>query len=126
MLNFSPEKLLLVALIAMIVLGPSHLPQAARTLGRFMAEMRRMSSSFQDEVRDAISEPTDAFHSAIADFRPAMNVRSSVRDAISTTFSPPSAASDSRPAATPQATPSAPPPLASPGPLAAPDDPALN
>jgi hypothetical protein len=110
----------------MIVLGPSRLPQAARTLGRFMAEMRRMSSSFQDEVRDAIGEPTEAFHSAIADFRPAMNVRSSVRDAISTTFAPPAAASGSLPSADPPATPGAPPPLASPGPLAAPDDPALN
>ncbi len=125
MLNFSPEKLLLVALIAMIVLGPSRLPQAARTLGRFMAEMRRMSSSFQDEVRDAIGEPTEAFHSAIADFRPAMNVRSSVRDAISTTLRLPPA-SGSLPSADPPATPGAPPPLASPGPLAAPDDPALN
>jgi sec-independent protein translocase protein TatB len=126
MLNFSPEKLLLVALIAMIVLGPSRLPQAARTLGRFMSEMRRMSASFQDEVRDAIGEPTEAFHSAIADFRPAMNVGSSVRDAISTTFAPPSAASGSLPPAAPQSTPGAPPPLATPGPLAAPDDPALN
>ncbi len=126
MLNFSPEKLLLVGLIAMIVLGPSRLPQAARTMGRFMAEMRRMSSSFQDEVRDAMGEPTEAFHSAIADFRPAMNVRSSVRDAISTTFAPPSAPSGSVPPAAQPGAPATPPPLASPGPLAAPDDPALN
>jgi sec-independent protein translocase protein TatB len=128
MLNFSPEKLFLVALIAMIVLGPSRLPHAARTLGRFMAEMRRMSSSFQDEVRDAIGEPTEAFHSAVAEFRPALNVRSSVRDAISTTFAPPSTTNDSLPPAAPQAIPGMPPPAppATPGPLATPDDPALN
>jgi sec-independent protein translocase protein TatB len=125
MLNFSPEKLLLVALIAMIVLGPSRLPQAARTLGRLMAELRRMSAGFQDEVRDAIAEPTEAFHSAIADFRPAMNVRSSVRDVISTTFAPPAAASGSLPPASQEASPAPPPPV-TPGLLAAPDDPALN
>lgn len=129
MLNFSPEKLFLVALIAMIVLGPSRLPQAARTLGRLMTELRRMSAGFQDEVRDAIGEPTEAFQSAIADFRPVMNVRSSVRDAISTTFTPPSTASGSLPPASPQATtgaPPLPPPSVTPGLVAAPDDPALN
>jgi sec-independent protein translocase protein TatB len=126
MLNFSPEKLLLVALIAMVVLGPSRLPQAARTLGRFMADLRRMSASFQDEVRDAIGEPTEAFHSAIADFRPVMNVSSSVREAISNTFTPPGAATGSLPSAPPQATPGVPPPPVTPDVLVAPDDPALN
>ena len=35
-LNFSPEKLFLVGLIALVVLGPNRLPQAARTLGRLV------------------------------------------------------------------------------------------
>ncbi len=128
MLNFSPEKLFLVALIALVVLGPHRLPQAARTLGRFMAEMRRMSASFQDEVRDALGEPTEAFSSAIAEFRPPANLRQ-----LGTRRHHHHADARSRgrgrcprrppprrplPAATPQP--------ATPGPLAAPDDPALN
>ena len=74
MLNFSPEKLFLVGLIALVVLGPNRLPQAARTLGRFMAELRRMSASFQDEVRGAIGEPTDAVPLGRSpEFRPPSN-----------------------------------------------------
>ena len=34
MFNVGPEKLLLLFIIALIVLGPSKLPDAARTLGR--------------------------------------------------------------------------------------------
>ncbi len=123
MLNFSPEKLFLVGLIALMVLGPNRLPQAARTLGRFMSELRRMSASFQDEVRGAIGEPTEAFHSAIADFRPMLDLQP--LDARRHHHHPRAAglqrsrasrraAADSRHASIP---------LAMPGPLVAPDDP---
>ena len=125
MLNFSPEKLFLVGLIALMVLGPNRLPHAARTLGRFMSEMRRVSASFQDEVRDAMGEPTESFHSAIAEFRPMLDLRHSMRDAITTTLAPPPA-SGSLPPTGPQATPDPPIPPMTPGPLVAPDDPSLN
>jgi sec-independent protein translocase protein TatB len=136
MLNFSPEKLFLVGLIALVVLGPHRLPQAARTVGRFMTEMRRMSTSFQDEVRDALGEPTEAIGSVISEFRPPTNLRQSVRDVISTTLTPPAAAGAGAPTTTPPATsPPATSPPAAPGnqpspvtsaALTAPDDPALN
>lgn len=87
MLNFSPEKLFLVGVIALIVLGPNRLPQAARSLGRLMAQVRRMSASFQEEVKDALSEPTDAVTSAVKEFR-VPDVRRSVREAVASTFSP--------------------------------------
>ena len=85
MLNFGPEKLFLVGLIALIVLGPNRLPQAARSLGRFVATLRRMSQGFQDEVRTALAEPTEIVNSAIAEFRPS-DVRRTVRDAVNSTF----------------------------------------
>ena len=88
MLNFSPEKLFLVAIIALVVLGPNRLPQAARSLGRFLAQMRHMSSSFHDEVRGALSDPLDAFNSAMGDFRP-QDLPRSVRQAITDTLTPP-------------------------------------
>ncbi len=108
MLNFSPEKLILVGLIALMVLGPTRLPQAARTLGRFVSELRRMSASFQDEVRDAMGEPAEAFHSAMTELRPVVNFGGSVRDAITTTLAPPPADSASLPPAEPQAVRAAP------------------
>jgi sec-independent protein translocase protein TatB len=121
MLNFSPEKLFLVGLIALVVLGPHRLPQAARTLGRVVAELRRVSSSFQDEVRGALAEPTEALHAVVGEFRPP-DVRRSVRDAITNTLAPP---------APPPSGPSTDVPTidgrsTAAGPLAAPDDPSLN
>ena len=89
MLNFSPEKLFLVGIIALVVLGPHRLPQAARSFGRFLAQMRHMSSSFQDEVRSALHDPVDAVNSVIGDFRPP-DIRRSVRDVITNTLTPPS------------------------------------
>jgi sec-independent protein translocase protein TatB len=88
-LNFSPDKLFIVGLIAVIVLGPNRLPEAARTLGRFIATFRRLSSGFQTDLRDALAEPKEAFDAAMGrEFQP-LDVRRSVRDAISSTFNAP-------------------------------------
>lgn len=46
-------KFLLVLVIALVVLGPEKLPDAARTLGRLIAEFRRITSGLQAEVREA-------------------------------------------------------------------------
>jgi sec-independent protein translocase protein TatB len=117
-----------VAIIALVVLGPHRLPHAARNLGRFMAQLRHMSSSFQDEVRGSLAEPVDAFNSALGDFRP-RDVPRSVRQAITDTLITPPAPSSSAPS--PSST-AASPPASEPnlqGPVGfpvAPDDPSLN
>jgi Sec-independent protein translocase protein TatA len=41
------------------VLGPDKLPGAARQAGRWLGELRRLSSGFQAELRDALQEPVD-------------------------------------------------------------------
>ena len=126
MLNFSPEKLFLVGVIALIVLGPNRLPQAARSLGRFVATVRRMSQGFQDEVRTALAEPTDVVSSAVAEFRPA-DIRRSVREAVSSTFAPPEQPSPAAPSgSTPQSGSMISPPAATNLPAGTPDDPNLN
>lgn len=56
--NLGPGELLVVFLVALIVLGPSKLPEAARQAGKALAELRRLSSGFQDEMREAMREPT--------------------------------------------------------------------
>ncbi|MDQ2726874.1 MAG: twin-arginine translocase TatA/TatE family subunit [Actinomycetota bacterium] len=121
MLNFSPEKLLLVGILALVVLGPHRLPQAARTLGRVLAEVRRVSGSFQTEVRDALTEPRDALSNAVGDLG-LTDLRSSVRDTMTGAVSPFTTAINS-----PGSTAVAPaPPAAALGPPPVPDDPALN
>ncbi len=121
MLNFSPEKLILVAILALVVLGPHRLPQAARTLGRLVAEARRVSGSFQTEVREALTEPRDALSNAVGDLG-LTDLRSSVRDTMTGAVSPFTAAIN--PSASAAVRPASPAPAPSPPPV--PDDPALN
>ena len=54
MFNVGGAELLVIALIALIVLGPERLPDAARQAGKALGELRRMSSGFQNELRSAI------------------------------------------------------------------------
>jgi sec-independent protein translocase protein TatB len=53
MFNIGGGELLVIVLIALIVLGPQRLPDAMRTFGRVVGEVRRISSGFQQELRDA-------------------------------------------------------------------------
>ena len=48
-------EILIVLLVALIVLGPQRLPQAARQLGRAIGEFRRMTAGFQAELRDTLN-----------------------------------------------------------------------
>ena len=47
----------MVLIVALLVLGPTKLPDAARSLGRAIGEVRRYTNGFQNEMRDAFSEP---------------------------------------------------------------------
>ena len=58
MLNLSTGELLVIAVIALVVLGPERLPGAARQAGRAIAELRKISNGFQREMQDAMREPT--------------------------------------------------------------------
>jgi sec-independent protein translocase protein TatB len=100
MFSFSPEKVFVLGLIALIVLGPKRLPEVARTVGRFVATFRRMSSGLQAEVRDVLAEPKDAFDNAIGDFRSSglkQSWKQSMRSTISSTLSSPAPPADTRP-----------------------------
>lgn len=56
MFNVGGGELLVILLIALIVLGPQRLPDAARTVGRVMGDLRRISSGFQQELKDAFDD----------------------------------------------------------------------
>lgn len=55
--NIGPGEILVILVAALIILGPKRLPEAARQMGKAMAEFRRVSSGLQSEMRDAFSEP---------------------------------------------------------------------
>lgn len=47
-------EIVVIMLLALIVLGPEQLPKAMRTFGNVMAEIRKVSSAFQSEMRSAM------------------------------------------------------------------------
>lgn len=60
MFNIGGGELLVILLVGLIVLGPQKLPEAARQVGRIMTELRKISTGFQDELREAFDEPVEA------------------------------------------------------------------
>jgi sec-independent protein translocase protein TatB len=60
MFNVGGPEVLVILFLALIVLGPQRLPEAARQIGKFMGELRRMSNGFQQELKQAFDEPTEA------------------------------------------------------------------
>ena len=54
--SIGPAEILVVLVIALVVLGPTRLPDAARSLGKAISEFRKVSSGLQSEVRDAFSD----------------------------------------------------------------------
>jgi sec-independent protein translocase protein TatB len=106
--NLDPEKVLVLFVIALLVLGPDRLPKAARSLGKALAEVRKYTSAFQSEVNQVLAEPRAAVQSALqeADLRDAL--RPPLDDGPASLL----------PSPEPEEEPG--------GPVAVPDDPGLN
>ncbi len=63
MFNLTGSELVVILLVALVVLGPEKLPEAIRRVGRIYAELRKMSSGFQEEFTSAIREPLNEVRS---------------------------------------------------------------
>jgi sec-independent protein translocase protein TatA len=56
-----PLELMVILVIALIVLGPQKLPEAARSVGKGMRELKEsLSGSDDDDERDVYDEPSKA------------------------------------------------------------------
>ncbi len=51
------------------MLGPTRLPGAARTAGRWVGELRKLSSRFQQELHGALGDHKDELATAVGTFR---------------------------------------------------------
>jgi sec-independent protein translocase protein TatB len=56
MLDIGWSELLLVAVVAIVVIGPKDLPDALRALGRTLTKLRRMAGEFQGQFNAALRE----------------------------------------------------------------------
>ena len=52
MFGIGVPELMVILVIALIVLGPSRLPDVAKAVGRALAEFRKATSDISDELKD--------------------------------------------------------------------------
>ncbi len=65
--SIGTAEILVVLVVALLVLGPSRLPDAARSVGRAIGEFRRYTSGFQSELREAFSDPEPSYPASPSD-----------------------------------------------------------
>jgi len=56
MLDIGWSELLVVAIVAIVVVGPKDLPKLMRTVGFYAGKVRRMAADFQRQFNDAMAE----------------------------------------------------------------------
>jgi sec-independent protein translocase protein TatB len=91
-LGFSGE-MILIALLGLILFGPRKLPEIARTLGRFMTDLKRVSTRFQEQLNREVGnlelvDPTKSLLTSLADDLRALNSVKEPAKAISALTEP--------------------------------------
>jgi sec-independent protein translocase protein TatB len=114
MFDIGWSELVVIAVVALIAIGPKELPAVLRTVGQYMGKIRRMASEFQGQFQEAmreaemadlkksVDEMTEAAK-GFTDFDPLASVKKEVdsftADPLATTASAsPEAAAPSTPA----------------------------
>jgi TatA/E family protein of Tat protein translocase len=54
--QIGPLEILVIFIVALVVFGPSKLPQIGRQVGRGVREFRKFQASLRDDIEDAFRE----------------------------------------------------------------------
>ncbi|MCC6436410.1 MAG: twin-arginine translocase TatA/TatE family subunit, partial [Acidimicrobiales bacterium] len=65
MFNVTGGELVIIFVAALVILGPERLPEAARTVGKVMAQLRSVSQGFQKELQSALDETGEPFREMV-------------------------------------------------------------
>jgi len=110
MFDIGWTELLVIACVAIIVVGPKDLPRMLRTLGQTIGKMRKMSREFQSTFNDALREAEQQADiadmkkqvEAAANFNPLGDLKKSIEnDTTRKTETPKAASSAEQPSETP-------------------------
>jgi Sec-independent protein translocase protein TatA len=100
MFDLSPEKIMALMAIGLVVLGPKRLPSAARTLAHGLARARRLAETLTQPVHDSLAEPRRAIEGVMADMRDVIHAPTQTFTSTGHPASPPPAREVHRPADT--------------------------
>jgi TatA/E family protein of Tat protein translocase len=71
MLNIGPQELIVVLIIALLVVGPSRLPELGRSIGKALREFRKVQDEVKDTLRLGLNEdPTPTSRASGGPSRP--------------------------------------------------------
>ncbi len=105
MFDIAWSELLLIAVIALIFIGPKELPQVLHSLGRMTAKLRRTADDFRRQFEDSVREAGyEDLHKNIQEFRslnPANQIKDSIARAINQDYPPKPALPEQAPAQLP-------------------------
>lgn len=92
MFDVAWSELLLVAIVAILVVGPKELPALMRTAGRMLGKLRRSADEFRkhfdDAVREAGAEDLQREMNALRQNNPLTQIRDSLDEASREPFKP--------------------------------------
>lgn len=67
MFDIGFQELIIIFIVALLVFGPEKLPEIAKTLGKWVVEIRRginiAKSQMEEEMKDEFKMPEDIIHS---------------------------------------------------------------
>lgn len=59
MFNLGISEMAVIALLALLLIGPKQLPEVARTLGKFLNDLKRSTNSIKDEIQSQVKIDQD-------------------------------------------------------------------
>ena len=83
MFDIGWPELMVIAVVALVAIGPKDLPFALRTIGRFVAKARTMARDFQTHVDDMVREAElDELRKKATEIRDTVDIKKHVQNAI--------------------------------------------
>lgn len=88
MFDIGWTELLIIAVVAIIVVGPKDLPRMLRSVGRYAGQLRRTANEFRSQFDEAIRESElDELRSSLKDAAD-MNPVNQIKDTVSESLAP--------------------------------------
>ena len=88
MFDIGWTELLIIAVVAIIVVGPKDLPKMLRSLGQYAAQLRRTAGEFRSQFDEAIRESElDELRSTLQDASD-MNPVNQIKDSVTESLAP--------------------------------------
>lgn len=83
MFDIGWTELLVIAVVAIIVVGPKDLPQMLRTVGRYAGKLKRTAGEFRAQFDDALRESEfDDLRNSMRDMNPMDDIKDGVNQGL--------------------------------------------